>query len=123
MKIATRTDSAVSMDASGNGAAMRITYIDGYSVVVAITRATGTLAGDFTLQLSNDAFLDNVNNNANSAATWVTVSSSSQAVSTTTTASIYWNIPDANYDAYRIVWTRTSGTGSYTAYHLAKGQL
>jgi hypothetical protein len=102
---------------------MALGYINGYSIVVAVTASAGTLAGDLTLQLSNNAFLDNVNNNANTSATWITVTDSTKAISTTTTASTYWNIPDANYSAYRIVWTRSGGSGAYTAYHYAKGPL
>lgn len=121
MRIAKRTDSAVSMSTSGTGAAMGCEHLIGYSITIAVTATSGTLAGDFTLEGSNDAFTDNVNNNANSSATWVGLNNTTASISTTTTTSVLYNISDVQYGAYRIKWTRSSGLGSYTAYHLAKG--
>jgi len=117
MKIAKRSDS-LSLSATLNGAAMAIENLDGYSICASWTDG-GSLVGSLKLQASNNALTDNVNSTANSAAIWVDIPGSTVAVSGA--GSQFWNVADANYAAYRIVWTRTGGTGSLTAHHLIKG--
>jgi hypothetical protein len=118
MKIAKRSDS-ISLGASFNGDAMGIEFVNGYSICASWTD-TGSLGGSFKLQASNNPFTDNVNMTPNPLAVWVDITGSSIAV--TGAASQFWNVSDANYSAYRIVWTRTGGSGQLTAHHLTKGQ-
>lgn len=111
-----------SLAATFNGNAISIDFLDGYSVVVAIV---GTVAGTVKLQMSNNAFLDNVGDLtaaqiANPDAVWEDLPGSEYAVANT--ANFAWNIADPYYEAFRYVWTRTSGTGTLKAYIMAKGQ-
>jgi hypothetical protein len=117
MKIGRRSDS-LSLGATFNGAAMGIEFVNGYSICASWTDGGG-LAGTLKLQASNNPFTDNVNMTPAADAVWVDVTGSSIAVSGA--GSQFWNVADANYSAYRIVWTRTAGSGTLTAYHLIKG--
>lgn len=117
MKIGKRSDS-VSMAASFNGAAMGIEFVDGYSICASWTDA-GSLAGSLKLQASNNPFTDNVNMTPASDAVWVDIPGSTIAVSGV--GSQFWNVADAKYSGYRIVWTRSGGSGTLSAYHLIKG--
>lgn len=117
MKIATRSDS-VSMNATFNGDAMGIQFVNGFSICASWS---GTdLDGTIKLQASNNPFTDNVNMTINPSAVWVDITGSSVVVSADT-GSQFYNVADANYWAYRIVWTRTDGTGTLVAHHLIKG--
>lgn len=118
MKIGKRADTALSMAATFNGAAMGIEFVNGYSVAASWTDA-GSLSGTLKIQASNNPFTDNVNLTANPSALWVDIPGSSVAISGA--GSQFWNVSDANYSAYRLVWTRTAGDGALTAYHLIKG--
>lgn len=118
MKVSNREDSA-SMNASFNGASYHVEFLEGYSICAAWTETSATLAGTLKLQASNNAFTDNVNNNENSSATWVDITGSSVAVSGS--GSQFWNVSDVYYKAFRIVWTRTSGEGTFAAFIHAKG--
>jgi len=117
MKTAKRADS-ISLGASFIGDAMGIEYVNGYSICASWTEV-GTLDGTIKLQASNNPFTDNVNMTPDPNAVWVDISGSSIAVSDA--GSQFWNVSDANYSAYRLVWTRVSGSGTFTAYHLIKG--
>lgn len=121
MKIMTRVDTAVSMNATNNGAPIHMEHVEGASIIVAVTATSGTLAGDLKLQASNNAFTDNVNNNVNSSATWVDIPSATAAISTTTTATARLVVTGVYDQAIRLVWTRSGGEGSYTALISAKG--
>lgn len=114
MKIGTRSDT-ISLGASFNGAAMGIEFVDGYSVCASWDGGIGTLK----IQACNNPFTDNVNMTPNPAAVWVDIPGSSVAVSGA--GSQFWNVADAKYAGYRIVWTRSSGSGTLTAIHLIKG--
>lgn len=122
MRVATRTDSAVSMNATGNGSAFKIDHMDGFAVSVQATASSGTLGGTFKLQgTATDPFTNNVNNTANPDAVWDDIPGSVTTVSTTSTATYSYNCTNAYYRGVRLVWTRTGGLGSYTAYWSAKG--
>lgn len=107
------------MNATNNGAAVHLSNMEGYSIAAVWTESVAVLDGTMKLQASNNAFKDNVNNNEDSAATWIDITGSSVAVSGS--GSQFWNVSDVYYKSVRIVWTRTSGQGSYTAYITAKG--
>ncbi len=77
------------------------------------------LTGALTLQASNNAFLDNVNNEEDPDAIWTEITGSS--VSVTTTGTHIWNVADCYYKAARVVWTATAGIGDYVSYTFAKG--
>ena len=117
MKIGKRSDS-LSMAASFNGAAMGVEFVNGYSICASWIDG-GSLSGSLKLQASNNPFTDNVNMTPDPAAVWVDITGSTIAV--TGAGSQFYNVADANYAAYRIVWTRTAGTGTLTAHHLIKG--
>lgn len=119
MRILDRKDTAVSMNASFNGAAVHLEHMEGYSVVASWTETSATLAGTLKLQASNNAFADNVNNDEDPAAVWADIPGS--PVSVSGSGSFAWNVAAAYYKAFRYVWTRTSGQGTITAYITAKG--
>lgn len=78
-----------------------------------------TITGTLKLQISNNAFNGNVNNNPDANAVWVDYTSSSQAVSGA--GSVAWNVADVYFKAVRVVWTRTAGTGTISTILHAKG--
>lgn len=108
-----------SMNSSFNGQAYHVETLEGYSVCAAWTETSATLAGTLKLQASNDAFTDNVGNIEKSNATWVDITGSSVAVSGS--GSQFWNVSDVYYKAFRIVWTSSSGQGTFEAFIHAKG--
>ena len=114
MKIATRSDS-LSMGASFDGAAMGIEFVNGYSICTSWDGGVGTLK----VQACNNPFTDNVNMTPDPDAIWVDIPGSSVAVSGAGTQ--FFNVADANYSAYRLVWTRSSGSGTIEVKHLIKG--
>ena len=116
MKTAKRTDN-LSLDATFNADAVGIEFVNGYSVCAEWTGSD--LDGTLKLQASNDPFTDNVNMTPNPAATWVDVTGSSVTVSAA--GSQFYNVSDANYAAYRLVWTRVDGTGNIKVVNLIKG--
>lgn len=119
MKNYSASISSQSMNASFDSNAFHLETLEGYSICAAWTETSATLAGTLKLQASNDAFTDNTNNQEKSGATWVDITGSSVAVSGS--GSQFWNVSDVYYKAFRIVWTRTSGQGTFTAYIHAKG--
>ncbi len=97
---------AASMDASFNGANVGLAHMRGFSIVAAWTETSATLAGDLTLEASNDGSV------------WSTISGSTVAVSGT--GSTAWNHSDSYFKYVRIKWARTSGEGTITAILQAK---
>ena len=120
MKISNRNDVA-SMNASFTSAAYHIEHLIGYSICGTWAQTAATLSGLIKLQASNNAFMDNVNNEENPDATWVDITGSSIAVSGS--GDQFWNVSDAYYKAFRIVWVRSGGQGTYTAFITAKGVI
>lgn len=109
----------VSMNASFNGGAFLLERLSGFSIVAGVTESSASLAGTLKLQVSNNAFKDTTSNTERSDAVWIDLASSSFTL-TAGSANYVWNFSDANYEAVRIVWTRTSGQGSVSAYFIAK---
>ncbi len=68
---------------------------------------TGAPVGTFKLQISNDG------------TTFSDYTGSSAAISAA--GDFIWNLVDAGYLSVRLVYTKTSGTGSVTAKAVAKG--
>lgn len=116
-----RIANAQSLAATVNGPAQHIEHMVGYSITAAVTGTAGSAVGTLKIQASNDAFDDNVGAGTyeKSTATWVDIPGSSQAVSDDGT--FIWNVDAAFYGACRVVYTRTSGTGTMEVYFTAKG--
>jgi hypothetical protein len=103
--------SAESMGASFNSSVFSLADVMGYSIQAVFT---GSPNGVFKLQASNDmvsAVGDIVN--------WTDIASTSIAINSNGTA--MWNIADVYYRWVRLVYTRTSGTGSCDAVLNARG--
>lgn len=106
------------MSASWSAPALNIDNLEGYSIVASWT---GTATGTLKLQMSNNAFIyENTNNNADPNAVWTDIPGSPYTVSAAGTYA--WNVADAYYRAYRVVFTATVGAaGTATLWHFAKG--
>lgn len=115
-----RTDT-LSLNASINGPAFGIERLEGFSMAASWTQTSGSLAGTFKIQVSNDAFLNNVNENENPNAQWDDISGS--AVLASGAGQQMWNVSQAFYKAARIVWTSTSGQGVATVKYHGKGVI
>lgn len=111
---------SVSMNASFNGVPWKVDYLDGFSICADIAETSASLAGTFKLQVSNNCYLDNVNNELNPAAVWTDYPSSTVTLTAGSTTA-FWNVSYAYFEAVRLVWARTSGQGTVTTYFLAKG--
>lgn len=117
MKFVERTDSH-DMGASFTGAAIHLESLQGFSIN-AFWTGTG-LTGTLSLQGSNNAFLNSkTSNEEDPNAVWDELPGS--AVVVDGNSSFFWNEGDAYFKAARLVWTRTAGTGSLSAYIYAKG--
>lgn len=110
----------LSLNASFNDTPYNIEYLDGYSICAVVTSTAGPITGTLKLQASNNAFLNNTDNNVNPAAVWVDIPASSMSISGT--SNFFWNVSSAFYEAFRISWTNASGTGTMAYYLLCKGQ-
>lgn len=120
MKFANRIDSDKSFAATFNGDPVKLESIEGYSICAAWSGGVGT----FKLQASNNAEIDNVGNltvaqMADPNAVWVDITGSSVAVSGAGTQ--FWNVADVYYKWVRVVYTRSSGTGTLLMYLNYKG--
>lgn len=119
MKVFTVRQNFTDLSANANGPALNVEHLEGVSYIADVTSASGPLTGSFKVQVSNNAFLNNTNNNEDPAATWIDYAGSSQAVSGSTT--LGWNVTDIYFKAIRLVWVSTSGTGSAVVNVQAKG--
>ncbi len=79
--------------------------------------SSATLNGSLKMQGSNDpnAYL------SPGSSDWVDINYSTQTI--TSGASHLWNVTAASYNVFRFVWTRTSGTGTLSAYLVSKYDL
>lgn len=116
MKTAVRQDT-VTFSTSYTGAAMGTENMEGYSICIAWTGTAPT--GVLKLQACNNPFTNNVGLQEDPNAVWVDITGSSYNV--TTSGNYFYNVSDVYYRAFRLVYTRTSGTGTGTAYIFAKG--
>lgn len=122
MRTVARHDTDIALIASTNGTALCIDSMDGFSLSVTLTRAAGTLAGTLKLQgTASNPWTDNVGNYANAAAIWDDIPASSLAVSTGSTATYSYNSSSSYYRGVRLVWTHSTGSGTYVADWFAKG--
>lgn len=85
----------------------------------------GALAGTFKLQVSNNAFVDNVGdttlfNPIRTDAFWEDLDSSEQTF-VPGTLQYSWDIDFLSTEAIRLVWTRVAGTGTASVYYCGKG--
>lgn len=104
--------------ATFNGEPMYIENLAGYSVCANVTSAAA-LNGTFKLQASNNAMREDQVNEADSTAVWVDIPGSTQTA--TADGGYFWNVDAAFYRWFRIVWTRTAGTGNVALYYSGKG--
>lgn len=104
MKIVNLIYPATSAAVNVTSVPMDLGDLQTYSIAVDFTGSD--LAGTLTLESSNDN------------SDFVTVASSSQAV--TSAASHIWNVTGAGYRYVRVKWTASSGTGNITAKLVAK---
>lgn len=105
-----------SLGATGNTGAFDISFLNGYAIVVSWP-ATGTPVGTLKLQGSNDAWDEDSripgSETEESGATWVDIAGSSTPLSGAA-GTFSWNAADQNYQAVRVAYVRTSGTGTVT---------
>ena len=119
MKVFTVQHTFADLSTNSNGKALNVEHLEGVSYIADVTSASGPLTGSFKLQVSNNAFIDNTNNNENPTASWIDYAGSQQAVAGTIT--LGWNVTDIYFKAIRLVWSSTSGTGSAIVNVQAKG--
>lgn len=99
---------AQSMGANFNSDPVKLKNYKGYSLQLV---ATGTPNGSYKLQASNDPDINNISN-------WADITNSTQPI--TTSGITFYNVTDAYYMFVRLVYTRSSGTGTVTARVLLK---
>lgn len=108
-----------SFGASFNSPAVNLDNLEGYSVS-AKWSGGGSPVGILSLQASNNAFIYNkTNNEEDPNAVWTEITGSPYSVSAD--GSYFWNVADVYYRAFRLVYTRTSGTATASLYIFAKG--
>ena len=110
----------VDLSATGNSLPVEIMFLNGYSIVASWT---GTPTGTLTLEGSNNAWNEDAlipsQANASTSATWVAINGSSTSL-TGAAGSYMWNASDQNFQAVRVKYTRTNGTGTLTGYFRGK---
>lgn len=117
MRVADRTDVAVSMATDNDGKAFGLDHLTGYSVTVDYDPAT---TGTFSLEMCNNPFIDDSLQNPNPDAAWVPITGSEITIASGT-EDVAWNVEGAYYRAVRIHWEEDTGAGTYTAWWHAKG--
>lgn len=108
--------SATSMGASFNMSGVYIGHVVNCSIQLVFT---GTPVGEFKLQGSNDAGSPNASQQPHlydGVSNWSDITSSVQAVSAA--GDVLYNLSNLGYNFIRVVYTRTSGTGSLTVARL-----
>jgi hypothetical protein len=99
-------------------AAVRIEHTTRFSVVGLIAGG-GTPVGTIVVQGSNNAFMESGTEVENPNATWGEIAGSSKSI--TNDGVFVYNTSDAAFRAYRLSYTRTSGTGTVTLFSNIKG--
>lgn len=105
-------DSATSMGASFTLLPVYLGHIANYALQLVFT---GAPAGTFKLQASNDPGYPTQPGRipqSDTVANWTDISNSSQEISAS--GNVMWDVQNAGYLWARVVYTRTSGTGSVT---------
>lgn len=109
--------SAVSMGATITSNAVEIKLQDNIGVQLIWT---GTPTGDFSIQVSNN-HLEDINGNIKVAGNWTAITLSPTVPAEGASGDAYINITEIAAPYIRIVYTRTSGTGTLDAYVVGKG--
>lgn len=119
MRTVDRTDKDLSMAASFTGAAIHLESLQGFSISCFWTETGAPLEGTLTIQGSNNAFADNTSNQERADARWDDLPGFLAVVDGN--GSFFWNVGECYFKAARISWTRSTGSGTLTAYIYAKG--
>lgn len=92
-----------------------VTNIQGEdNIGIQVNILTGTATGTLDVQISNDYLA--VNGSVKNAGNWISLGSSYQVTVTSgQPANIYWDINQMSAMSIRLLWTRSSGTGTYDA--------
>lgn len=98
--------------------AVKIEHTTRFSTIMAFTGG-GTPVGTLVVQGSNNAFDEDGTETELATATWADIAGSSQSVTNDGTFS--YNASDAAYRAFRVKYTRTSGTATVTIFGNIKG--
>lgn len=108
---------AASMGASLTSTVTNIQYLDNVGVQLNFT--TSDAVGTFQVQVSMDYSQDAAGNVLN-AGNWVTLTLNPSPTSASATDHIYIDINQVSAPYMRVTYTRTSGTGTLTAYITGK---
>ena len=106
------TRAELDMTSTFNSKPVWLGHICNYSIQLVFT---GTPAGSFKLQASNDIGDPTAAGEANkyaSVTTWTDIEGSSEVISAP--GNHMWNVENAGYNWVRLVWTLTSSTGTLT---------
>lgn len=106
MNLVTFLSSTDLSTASITTSAIGVNHVYGFSIQIVFT---GSPVGVFKLQASNDEVEEYASVDAN---TWDDITGSE--ISVTTADAITWNHEDVFFRWVRVVWTKTSGTGTIT---------
>lgn len=101
---------AVSLGTSVNSTAFKTKIASAFSVQLVVT---GSPVGTFKIQVSNDSDLTGA-----TVSNWTTLPHSTINYAE---SPVFYKVTEACYMWARVVWTRTSGTGSVTGIALVKG--
>lgn len=94
-----------------------IEFLDNIGIQVNIT--SGTASGTFDVQVSADYFA--VNGNVTSTGNWVSLGTNYRATVTSgSPANIYFDLNQLSAPWVRLLWTKTSGTGTFDAFIAGK---
>ena len=102
--------SAADLASSQTSAPINLYQVYMYSIQSVIT---GSPVGSIKLQVSNDYNIPQTPNGAPTPTNWTDVATSVTAINGAT--SILWEDPNTSYAWVRVVYTKTSGTGSLSA--------
>lgn len=110
------------MSASFNSQPYSVEYLS-HGSIQAIWTGAGVPVGTFKIQVSNNAFKNNVGTddsaNWNTSATWEDMPGSSCDAGGAAGHHM-WELWKCGYEAIRVVYTRTSGTGTANLYFFGK---
>lgn len=107
-------------DMSGNvsSSAQNIQITDNIGIQVNIL--TGTPTGTFDVQVSADHV--EINNQVQTAGTWVSIGTPYQsAITAGAPTNVYFDLNQLSSQYVRLLYTRTSGTGTFDAFIVGKG--
>lgn len=110
---------AVSLGADAVSSVFKTQYLDDVSIQVNLT---STPTGAFSVQVSLD-YSQNVDGSVRNAGTWNSLTlSSSTAIAAGSPASLFIDVMNTGAPYMRLNYTRTSGSGTATAYATGKSK-